>query len=170
MQEKNLFIFNIGYIVREAPGYFRSIDIELEHLALPPDLKLKNINGTISFNRTVQGVLVNGKLSAECQLECGRCLDSFTQPLKEDFSELFAFSEKETSEEELLIPEDGKIDLLPIIREYFWLDVPINPVCIPDCWGLDPETGEKLLAEPDKDDREIDPRLSKLKDLLDKHD
>lgn len=65
-----------------------------------------------------------------------RCLTSFDQPLRTTFSELYAFDTRSTDESGLVIPEDGNIDLEPIVYEYLLLEVPISPVCREDCKGL----------------------------------
>jgi uncharacterized protein len=67
------------------------------------------------------------------------------------------------------LPEDGHINLAPLVREYILLEIPINPLCRPDCLGLCPECGEILTDEPHyHEDDTIDPRLAQLKDLLGK--
>lgn len=42
------------------------------------------------------------------------------------------------------IPEDGNIDFGPILREYLLLEMPIKPLCKPDCKGLCTVCGENL--------------------------
>ncbi len=108
------------------------------------------------------------KLHAMIETECVRCLDPFDQPLNTDFSELYAFTNRSTTESNLILPEDGHINLEPILRDYMLLDVPISPLCQPDCKGLCSVCGENLnraqcghLTQPE------DPRLTVLKDLLD---
>jgi len=44
----------------------------------------------------------------------------------------------------LIMPEDGHIDIEPLVREYMVLEIPINPVCKPACKGLCPVCGEDL--------------------------
>ena len=75
-----------------------------------------------------------------------RCLAEFTQPLQTSFSELFAFTERSVTESELFVPEDGNVDLDPLVREYLLLEVPIRPLCRPDCKGLCIECGEDLTC------------------------
>ena len=45
-------------------------------------------------------------------------------------------NEKSMTDSELLLPEDAHIDLQPLIREYALLEIPIRPICKPDCQGL----------------------------------
>ncbi len=60
------------------------------------------------------------------------------------FEELYAFKESNTDESNLIVPFDGHIDLEPLIREYFLVEIPISALCKPDCKGLCPICGEDL--------------------------
>jgi uncharacterized protein len=48
------------------------------------------------------------------------------------------------TESGLLVPDEGQINLEPLMREYALLEFPISPVCKPDCKGLCPVCGENL--------------------------
>ena len=94
-------------------------------------------------------------------------LNELEQQLNVDFTELYAFSGPTLSETDLKLPEDGKIDLAPLVREYMLLDIPINPVCTPECKGFCSFCGERLTENPHSHDEVvIDPRLAVLKELL----
>ena len=109
------------------------------------------------------------KVHAALPAECGRCLTNFDQPLDTEYTELYAFSPRSVTELDLILPEDGHIDLEPLVREYMLLAIPINPLCKPDCKGLCPVCGEKLNEfQHNHDTDEGDPRLSVLKTLLKK--
>jgi uncharacterized protein len=55
------------------------------------------------------------------------------------------------------------VDLEPVVRDAVVLALPFQPVCRPDCPGLDPETGEKLVHQPEQPAREVlDPRWAAL--------
>jgi uncharacterized protein len=49
---------------------------------------------------------------------------------------MYAFSPRSVAENGLILAEDANIDLEPIVREYLLVEVPINPLCRPDCKGL----------------------------------
>lgn len=164
---RDLFLLNIGFIIYETVGYSREFPIEAPVAHLPPDLDLTDIHGSVRVTRTPQGLLLQGNIFAQTVAECGRCLSSFEQPLQGQFTELYAFSPSSTTESGLLVPESGKIDLEPIVRDEMLLGIPISPVCRDDCKGLCPICGENLnetncYHEPE----EPDPRLAILKSLI----
>jgi uncharacterized protein len=133
---------NVGFIIHEMVGYTRDFPIEVEAIRLQPDLDLKNLNGTVRVTRTAQGLLLQTSVTAQIDAECVRCLDQFVQPLKAEYTELYAFSHNSVTESGLLVPESGKIDLAPILREEILLAIPFNPLCKPDCKGLCSVCGE----------------------------
>jgi uncharacterized protein len=130
-------------------------------------LDLKDVMGVIKVTRTAQGLLVQTKMHASTPAACSRCLTEFYQPLTIDFTELYAFTPDSVTESGLLLPESGKIDLFPLVRDEMLVAVPINPVCKPDCKGLCPICGENLnetTCHHEEDD--IDPRLDILRHLF----
>jgi uncharacterized protein len=93
-----------------------------------------------------------------------RCLDEFSLPVRVDFQELFTYS---SSEADSYTVVDDSVMLESIIRDAVVLDLPFQPVCKPDCYGLDPTTGEKLTSESAKTrGQDIDPRWLELGKLL----
>lgn len=135
---------NVGFIAHEMIGFSRSFDFNIAELHLSPDLDLHHLTGNSLITRTTQGLLVQTKLQASITAECSRCLVEFEQPLLVDFSELYAFTKKSVTESGLILPENGYINLGPLVREYMILEVPINPLCRPDCKGLCLECGANL--------------------------
>jgi uncharacterized protein len=128
--------FNVGFIVSQSIGYIRDFHFEFPKINLTPDFELRHFNGLARVTRTPQGLLVQGNFKGGIQTECVRCLTDFVQPLQSDFTELYAFSPRTAAESGLILPEDANIDLEPIVREYLLIEVPINPVCRPDCKGM----------------------------------
>jgi uncharacterized protein len=137
------FRINVGFIIHEEVGYSHEIPFEIERVKIE-DLELQNLTGSVTIDRTPQGLFVQGKFSAETTLECVRCLKEFKHPLRWEFSELYAFRQKDVSESGLLLPEDAHIDLAPLLREYALLEIPINPLHDPNCKGLCIECGQDL--------------------------
>lgn len=160
---------NVGFIIYQTVGYSRDFPFDLPHTPLPPDLDLINLAGVVRVTRTPQGLLVQVKMHAAVAAECVRCLTAFFHDLNVDFSELYAFNQRSVTDSNLILPEDGKIDLEPLLREYMLLEIPINPLCKPDCKGLCPVCGENQNQITCHHEEIMgDERLSGLSSLLNK--
>ncbi|WP_262406210.1 DUF177 domain-containing protein [Protaetiibacter sp. SSC-01] len=106
------------------------------------------------------GILVTGDVDTTADGECVRCLDPVELPLEVEFQELFAYSEDEAFDFAI---RDDHVDLESVVRDAVVLALPFQPVCRPDCPGLDPTTGEKLEDGAVTQDREVtDPRWAAL--------
>jgi len=107
-----------------------------------------------------EGILATADAQTTAVGVCGRCLIDIEQPVQVDFQELFAYPSDEAFDYEV---HDDHVDLEPLIRDAVVLALPFQPVCRPDCPGLDPETGERLADVPDREPAQIiDPRWSAL--------
>ena len=160
------FRINVGVIIHEEVGYSHEIPFEFEKVKLE-DLELQNFIGKVDIGRTPQGLVVQGKFSADTNLECVRCLREFSHPLDWEFTELYAFNKKSVSESELLVPDDAHIDLAPLIREYALLEIPIKPLHDPNCKGLCIECGQDLnLRDCGHSQETDDSPFADLKKLL----
>ena len=135
-QASNPLWINVGFLINQPIGTSREFHIESPHLQIHPDLDLTDFNGVVRITRTPQGLLVQGEFRAVTMTECVRCLAEFLQPLDSVFNELYAFRANSVTEAGLRMPEDGHIDLAPLVCEYFLLEVPIRTLCKPDCRGL----------------------------------
>lgn len=159
---------NVGFIVHQTIGFTRDFDFDIPELPLPPDAVLESVTGMARFSRTPQGLLAQVRMRARVLADCVRCLTTFPQPLSIDFTELYAFTQRFATESGLIVPEDGHIDLEPLVREYMLLEIPMSPLCNPDCKGLCPTCGSNLNeAICNHENAPGDPRLAALKSLLD---
>jgi uncharacterized protein len=165
---RSQLIINLGHIAQRSIGYSRDFLLSFPAIYIHPDLNLQNLEGRIEVSRTSEGLLTRNEFQASVDSTCGRCLEEFNQALKTEFAELFTFSSHADADTDLIYPEDGQIDFGPIIREYLLLELPINPLCQEGCKGLCPICGENLNTHTcDHEPDNIDPRLAKLKALLD---
>ena len=159
---------NVGYIAQQSIGYSREFLFSFPAISIQPDLDLHFLEGRIEVSRTSEGLLIQSEFQASVDSTCGRCLVDIQQTLKTEFTELFTFQSHADEDTELIYPEDGQIDFGPIIREYLLIELPINPLCRDDCKGLCPVCGENLNIQTcDHGIETIDPRMAKLKSLLD---
>ena len=166
-QHINPLRINVGFIVNAEAGYSRTFELDAAELFLPPDLALSDLRGTARFSRTPQGLVTDVVITARTPSECSRCLKPIEQGIATQFTDLYAFDERSTTESELILPTSHVIDLAPLVREYMILDMPIIPLCQPNCKGLCPVCGVDHNEEScEHQPSNIDPRLSPLKDLL----
>lgn len=109
------------------------------------------------------GILVSGKVRANADGECVRCLIDVQLPVRVEFQELFAYSFDEAFDYTV---HDDHVDLEPVVRDAVVLSLPFQPVCQEDCLGLCPECGVRLLDNPGHaHEAPIDPRWASLAGL-----
>jgi uncharacterized protein len=107
-----------------------------------------------------EGVLVSGHASSDATGECSRCLIDISEPIEVDFAELFAY---DASEDFDFFVRDDHVDTEQVVRDAVVLSLPFQPVCRPDCPGLDPVTGERLADLGEQPARQVvDPRWAAL--------
>jgi uncharacterized protein len=161
------FRLNVGFIVNQPVGYSHQFDFNLPKIQISDDLDLHHFTGSATIDRTPQGLFVRAEFKARLNQECVRCLSSFTQNIQWTMSELYAFNQKLITDAGLILPEDTHIDIQPLIREYAMLEIPINPICKPDCKGLCSVCGEDLNARDcGHQSRSEESPFSVLKELL----
>jgi uncharacterized protein len=159
---------NVGFFLHESVGFSRTFDYDLGPVFFSEDLQVNTLRGSMRFTRTAQGIYATGRLIAELPQTCVRCLSPFDLAVMIEFSDLFVFPPERAEEAILAIPETGILDLAPLAREYILLEIPIQPMCKPDCLGLCPICGGDRNETPcEHQKQEFDPRFAALKTLLD---
>jgi len=116
-----------------------------------------------------------GTAKTELELQCGRCLEPFRLPFDGAIdvrylpaSELSTDEEREVEEADLDTSyyRDDQIDLNELLREQFYLALPMKPLCRDDCAGLCPQCGTNLnTGTCECTSQWEDPRLAPLKGL-----
>lgn len=126
-------------------------------------------------------LLVRGELEGEAHLVCSRCLTEYQSPLDVEFEEEFVEGtdlaavlkddEAETGRQVNLYQGD-QINLTETLRDNVLVELPMKPLCSPDCKGLCPTCGANLNHGPCSctEDVTVDPRFAKLQELLRKSD
>ena len=115
-----------------------------------------------------EGILVSGTVETEYAGVCGRCLREVAEPVEVEFQELFAYPGEEATDFEV---QDDHVDLETLVRDATVLALPFQPVCQPDCPGLDPATGERLAGNTEPDQRTpVDTRWAALQEYTTDHD
>jgi len=134
-------LIDVAQLLKEPVGSSQSYDID--------GIISEEIEGFVEGKAKVihisQGVLVQCKLTAEVKLICSRCLDTFLFPISftaeeeflpiSDVSGDLAISSVEQSEG-FTINSKNILDLSELIRQYMLLNLPMKPLCRPDCPGI----------------------------------
>ncbi len=100
-------------------------------------------------------ILAEGNLAAEVTLSCGRCLNRYSQPVAQRFSEIYRRpgdivrdEQVEEEEEREFAIKDNKIDVTSLLQQTLVLSVPFKPLCGESCPGLCPVCGDDLRDGP----------------------
>lgn len=159
--------FNYGFLLEADLGTSRVTELDYPDVHAE-DIVLRPLQGQITATRTSEGIYISGRLKSKLPVDCTRCLEPTEQTIRIKLDDLFFHPPHLAPEGEFVVGENGFIDLAPLIRELSILALPIKPLCKPDCQGLCQECGQNLNeGSCDCQDDDIDPRLAKLRQLLD---
>ena len=125
-------------------------------------------SGTV---RNTAGVLVmTGNVTTTLHGVCDRCASDFTQDVDIPMNVVLVKElANEENEDEGVFPLDGdEADLEDIVRTVFVLNMDPKLLCDEDCKGLCCRCGKNLNEGPCNCQKEIDPRLAALQQLLNK--
>jgi uncharacterized protein len=96
------------------------------------------------------GVMVHGMIRAPWEGECRRCLETVHGGVEVEVQELFS----DNGDPDEIYPIDGdEIDLRPMVRDAIVLNLPLAPLCRPDCLGPDPDRYPALVEGDGPADR-----------------
>jgi uncharacterized protein len=140
-KEPLVALIDVAQLMKEPVGSTQSCDIG----GVIDEEVEGSVEGKAKLIHTSQGVLVQCKLTAEVKLVCSRCLDTFLLPISFSAEEEFvpvsdvpgnlALSSPQQSEE-FIIDDKNILDLSELIRQYTLLNLPMKPLCRPDCPGI----------------------------------
>jgi uncharacterized protein len=119
---------------------------------------------------------VEGTVRTVLELPCSRCLEPYRLPVDAavdlrylPVTERSAEDDKEIADEDVDVGyyQDDRIDLSELLREQFYLALPMKPLCREECGGLCPQCGvNRNTSTCDCEPRWEDPRLAPLKGLI----
>lgn len=175
MSDNNTQI-NVAQLLKSPVGAIRECDIEATVPSLDDGMRIiRPVVGRICLARITGGVLAQGHFSTEVELTCDRCLGLFSLSVEFDLEEQFVpvvdvdtgkWLKLEEVDPVLLIDDHHILDLAEVFRQAIYLELPMHPICGPDCQGLCPRCGQNFDVGPcDCVDDEIDPRWESLQNL-----
>ena len=97
---------------------------------------------------------------------CDRCGKEFLQDKEIPYSCMLAEELQDEDNDEIVLLEEGKVDLSDLARTAFILGMDTKTLCSEDCKGLCPRCGADLNLGPCSCEKEVDPRLAVLAKLL----
>lgn len=97
---------------------------------------------------------------------CDRCAKEFSQDKEISFRCLLAEEVQKEENDEIVLLENGEVDVGELARTAFVLEMDTKTLCSEDCKGLCPRCGANLNLGPCSCQKEIDPRLAGLAKLL----
>ncbi len=101
-------------------------------------------------SKDAQKARLVGRIQTSLEMPCGRCLEPFVVSVDEPFDLHFLPASTDAGEAEKQIEDadvgvsfytDDVIDLAEVMREQFFLALPMKPLCRVDCQGLCPVCG-----------------------------
>lgn len=124
------------------------------------------LSGTV--RNMADALLLEGAADTTLELVCDRCLKPFRQELHLPVSTLLAETLEDEENDEIVLLEDGVLDLDEVFTTALVLAMDSKHLCSEDCKGLCATCGADLNQGPCGCRKEIDPRLAALAQLLDK--
>ena len=124
------------------------------------------VSGTV---RNMAGALsLEGTAETTLELACDRCLKPFDQPKTVRYETMLAEELEDEDSDEILLLEDGAVDLGELARTVFILEMDTKTLCSEDCKGICPGCGVDLNQGTCVCKKDVDPRLAVLAQLLER--
>lgn len=118
---------------------------------------VRNTAGLLELSMTVTTVL---------EAVCDRCTKPLRLPKEIQFDCLLAQELENEENDEIVLLEDGEVDVGDLARTAFILNMDAKFLCSEDCKGLCPRCGADLNLGPCACKKEADPRFAALAKLL----
>jgi uncharacterized protein len=148
-------LINIAELLRRA-GSIRDVDRQIDTSEFDfADSRIvdgSKIDVALTLEALTDGIVVHGKLQADWQCECRRCLRPLSGRAEVEVQELY---QAVISDPDAYPITGEQLDLLEMTRENVLLSVPLAPLCRADCPGLCPQCGADLQSAPCSCSREV---------------
>jgi uncharacterized protein len=171
MRDNNNLFIDLSKIARN-DGAFISVSKEFSPAVFEKfDPGFAKTVSNVSFSGTVTNMAGNlniaGLLVFEINVECDRCLTHFTKLYEIEFSDIIAKDDAGLAGGEYIPYSNNRADITEAVYQAVFFAVSERHLCKPDCKGLCSGCGCDLnVTRCGCGDYGIDPRLTKLKDLL----
>jgi uncharacterized protein len=153
----------------ESISYSAVVDLsDLQYGTCFPVTEPVKASGTV---RNTAGVLVmKGTITTCIHGICDRCAAEFDREMELPIDAVLVteLANEENEDEWVFTLEGDSADLDDIVRTIFVLNMDSKLLCSDDCKGMCCRCGKNLNEGPCSCEKEIDPRLAALKQLLNK--
>ena len=156
-------IFNNEGMVKE---FSYELDLSEQELSgVKPFSTPVRVSGSVGNHTGV--VELSAKAEFVLDMDCDRCAKPIKLALTADVFHTLVTSLNDEANDELLLIHALRFDLDPLVTEDIFLELPSKFLCSEDCKGVCPKCGKDLNTGSCSCEKEIDPRLAALKQLLD---
>lgn len=125
---------DVNDILRAGEGHQADYQISEKVPKLDGITPAAPLTGSLRIIGTADGVIATGNLETQVELECSRCLRTFSYPVR--FTLEAAFSET-PDEDSFTIDRRGNIELDEPVRQEIEVQLPLSPLCQDDCGGIE---------------------------------
>lgn len=179
-QKHSPLTYNVSQLLREEPGSRREYAYTESALQLHEGEVLRDISGEAQLTRTESGIYVDASASGIVSTTCMRCLQPALVAVEVTFAEQYRATvdvstgatiavDTEEDDDAFIIDERHFLDIGAALREYAILEMPMRPLCKPDCLGLCAGCGVDLNQESCRcSEAPVDDRFAALQALLDR--
>jgi uncharacterized protein len=120
---------------------------------------LAPVDVAVKLTRMQQDVLAQGEATTRVRMPCSRCLEDVDVELAGQFEALYvpetgSYGQRmgqpnfEWGDQRVNFYAELTIDLAEQVRQALLIELPMKPLCRPDCKGLCPECGHNLNEGP----------------------
>jgi len=163
---------DINEIAEDGLQFDTPVEVSLPEAELDGSVELieARLGGTARPGE--RGIEFRAHLAAKARLTCSRCLERFDSAIATDFRLTIVGEAVECGPDEMEVrkedttlfsAEGGIAEFGAIAAEQIYLELPLKPVCKPECRGLCPTCGTKRNdVECGCHEEAVDPRLAPL--------
>lgn len=156
-------IFNNEGMVKE---FDYEVDFSSQELSgFKPFTKPVKVTGKVGNKTGIVELEATADFALE--LNCDRCAKPITVPVKTEINHTLVTHLNDETNDELLLISDLRFDLDEVVTEDVFLNLPAKFLCKSDCKGMCFKCGKDLNSGSCSCEKDIDPRLEALKQLLD---
>lgn len=154
-------------LIKEQIGGVLPFEYELDLSELEPRMKdAVKVSGAVRNRAGV--LLLDMQMDGVLEVMCDRCTKEFEREVNVDYETAVVDHIMGEECDDILVCEDDVLDLDELASQIFILELPSKNLCREDCKGLCHKCGTDLnVSTCNCAQQEIDPRLMKLRELLD---